>query len=307
MKYNINYGNGVVVLPHSVIDRLDNTAELELRVLLLLASDNNISPDIIAHKLGTDIQAVETALSYWRGAGIISQNGSVKEKKIARHTSDISYSGEELSNILDENGLREVIEAAGNIIGKVFSNQTEISRIAALNSYLGLDGEFILLLFAHCHEKGKDSLKYIEKTAYDLYDRGVDTVEKLEEHIRREEEFHSLENKLRTLFGMGDRAFTPTEKKHFTTWFEEYNYGIEVITEAYDITVEKTGKLSLPYLAKILLNWHNKGLVTIDDVRKSLSDYEKAREEKKEGNSSFDIDEFFELALKRSKDNILND
>ncbi len=306
MKHEFNYGNGVIVLPDSVVDKLDNTAELELKVLLLLASERDISPEMIAVKLNSDIGTIEAALSYWRGAGVISSAKPLKEKKVSRHASDIHYTGEELSRILDENGLNKIIDACGAIMGKVFTNTTEISRIAALNSYLGLDGEFILLLFTYCNEKGKNSLKYVEKTAYELYDKGVDTVEKLEEHIRRAEEFHSLENKLRTLFGIGDRALTSTEKKHFTTWFEEYDYGIDVITEAYDITVAKTGKLSLPYLAKILLNWYNKGLKRIEDVRASLEEYEKAKEEKNTENSSFDIDEFFELALKRSNEKMLN-
>lgn len=305
MKYDINYGNGVVVLPLSVIDKLDSTAEFELKVLLLLASDRDISPEMIAVKLNTDPQAVDAAISYWRGAGVISSSAPVREKKVARHASDIHYTGEELSRILDENGLNEIIDACGAIMGKVFTNTTEISRIAALNSYLGLDGEFILLLFTYCQEKGKSSLKFVEKTAYDLYDRGIDSVDKLEEYIRREEEMHSLENKLRTLFGMGDRALTATEKKHFATWFEEYNYGIDIITEAYDITVAKTGKLSLPYLSKILLNWHNKGFSTVEDVRASLAEYEKTKAEKQETSSSYDIDEFFELALKRSNEKML--
>lgn len=305
MKYEINYGNGVVVLPVSVIDKLDSTAEFELRVLLLLASDRDISPEMIALKLNTDVQAVDAAISYWRGAGVISSAVPVKEKKVARHASDIHYTGEELSKILDENGLNEIIDACGAIIGKVFTNTTEISRIAALNSYLGLDGEFILLLFSYCKEKGKTSLKYVEKTAYELYDKGIDSVEGLESYIRRCDELHSLENKLRTLFGMGDRSLTATEKKHFNTWFDEYNYGIEIITEAYDITVAKTGKLSLPYLSKILLNWHNKGFSTVEDVRASLAEYEKAKTEKKADSSSYDIDEFFELALKRSNEKML--
>ena len=306
MKYDINYGNSVLSLPGAVIDRLKDTAELELKVLLMLASDNELSPEVIAAELKADPSSVENALSYWRGMGILSAGEKRVVKKVNRSESDIHYTGEEISRIVEESGLKTVIDACGEIIGKAIVNPTEIGRIVALNSYNGLDGEFILLLFTYCAEMGKTSLKYIEKMACDLYDRGVDTVERLEEYIRRRDELHQLENKLRTLFGMGDRALTPTEKKHFTTWLEEYNYGIDVITEAYDITVAKTGKLSLPYLGKILLNWHKKGLMTLEDIRTSLAEYEKKKEEKKSENSSFDIDEFFELALKRSNEKMLN-
>ncbi len=303
MKYEINYGNRVVSLPAAALDKLSTAGDTELKVLLAICSD----AEDIATVAGCNESAVASALAFWRGTGILSGEKKGTERKVARHATVPTYTGEELSRIIDENGLAMIIDACQGITGRVF-NVTEVNRIAALNSYLGLSGEYILLLFSYCAEHGKTNLKYIEKTGYDLYDEGVDTVEKLEEHIRRREEFHQLENKLRTLFGMGDRAFTASEKKHFSQWFDEFGYSIDIITEAYDITVEKTGKLSLPYLSKILSNWYSKNLRTLEDVKASLAEYEKAKaEDTKDQSSSFDVDEFFELALKRSRDKILND
>lgn len=303
MKYNINYGNGVISLPAACLDKLSSAGENELKVLLAVCAGE----EDICTATALELSCVESALSFWRGAGIISQSTVKAEKKVARHATSPSYTGEELSRIIDENGLSTIIDECQNLTGRVF-NITEVNRIAALNSYLGLSGEYILLLFSYCAEHGKTTLKYIEKTAYDLYDKGIDTTETLEEHIRREEEKHSLEGKLRRLFGWGDRSLTPTEKKYISTWSDEYGYSLDVIEEAYNITVEKTGKLSLPYLAKILSNWNDKGLKTLEDVKQSLAEYQKAKEEKqKDSTSSFDVDEFFELALKRSRDKILND
>ena len=304
MKYEINYGNGVVSLPAAALDRLTTAGEAELKVLLALCSG---AEDISALS-GCDAAKVDSALAFWRGAGIISGEGKkTAERKVSRHATVPAYTGEELSRIIDENGLAMIIDECQSLTGRVF-NITEVNRIAALNSYLGLSGEYILLLFSYCAEHNKTTLKYIEKTAYDLYDRGVDTTEALEEFIRREESKHALENKLRKLFGWGERSVTPAEKKHISTWADEYCYTYDIIEEAYNITVEKTGKLSLPYLSKILSNWHGKNLRTLDDVRASLAEYERAKAaEQQSTGSSFDVDEFFELALKRSRDKILND
>ncbi len=304
MKYNINYGNGVVSVPAAALDKLASAGENELKVLLALCSG---AEDIYAAS-GLDEAGVDAALAYWRGAGIISQRDkAAPERKVARHATVPTYTGEELGRIIDENGLAAIIDACQALTGRVF-NITEVNRIAALNSYLGMSGDHILLLFSYCSEQGKTTLKYIEKTAYDLYDRGVDSTEALEEFIRREEEKHSLEGKLRRLFGWGERALTPSEKKYISEWSDDYCYTADVIEEAYNITVEKTGKLSMAYLAKILSNWNGKGLRTIEDVKASLDEYQKAKEEKQQDNaSSFDVDEFFELALKRSRDKILND
>lgn len=311
MKYEVKYGNGVIVLPKaSVLEKLGDVGAAELKVLIRLLSDETLLGDIdqaavtLAAELGLSDAEAESCLSYWRGAGVICQ-GKEKKRKAQRHTELPSYTGEELSSIIDEQGLRDVIDECQSIVGKIF-NITEYNRIAALNSYLGLDAEFILLLFSYCAQIGKKSLKYIEKTAYELYDNGIDSTDKLEKFIINEESRHTLENQLRKLFGIGDRSFTPSEKKHFCCWHDEYGYGLDVISEAYNITVEKTGKLSLPYLSKILENWNSKSLRSIEDIRSALSEYEKKKEATTQSQSSYDVDEFFEAALKRSKDKILN-
>ncbi|MBR6515153.1 MAG: DnaD domain protein [Clostridia bacterium] len=301
MKYNINYQNRVVSLPGAALDRLTDNTVAELKVLLAVCSGE----EDISAATGLDSASIETALSFWRGAGIITGETVEKERKVARHATIPSYTGEELSRIIDENGLAMIIDECQSLTGRVF-NITEVNRIAALNSYLGLSGEYILLLFSYCAEHSKTNLKYIEKTAYDLYDRGVDSTEALEDYIRREEEKHALENKLRKLFGWGDRALTPTEKKHISTWSDEYHYSYDIIEEAYYITIEKAQKLSIQYLSKILFNWNSNDLRTLEDIKASMDAYERSKKEQQDQSSSFDVDEFFELALKRSRDKILN-
>ncbi|MBR5515223.1 MAG: DnaD domain protein, partial [Clostridia bacterium] len=263
MKYNINYGNSVAVLPcEPVLSKLKDAGEVELKFLLAficnesLQSDYEGNIDSLSKELSIDRADLDSALSFWRGTGIITVSGNKqKEKKIAKHATLPSYTGEELSKIIDENGLATVIDECQRITGKIF-NITEVNRIAALNSYLGMSAEHILLLFAYCSERDNISLKYIEKTAYNLYDNGIDNLEKFEDYIKSEEEKRMLESKLRTLFGWGERSLTPSEKKHIAQWSNEFNYSLDIITEAYNITVEKTGKLALAYLSKILANWH---------------------------------------------------
>ncbi|MBE6573623.1 MAG: DnaD domain protein [Ruminococcaceae bacterium] len=310
MRYLINFGSSVLALPKkTVLEKLGVASEKELKTLILLSSleDSVEELETQAEAIGISKSELDSALSFWKGAGVISAVDSRPEKqlvkKVARHADAPNYSGEELARIIEENGLSYVIDECQHIMGKVF-NMTEINRIAALGSYLGLSGDYILTLFSYCAEHDKASLKYAEKMAYNLYDRGINTSEALDEYIRAEEQKRSLENKLRTIFGWGSRALTPTEKKYITQWCDEYSYTADIITEAYNITVENTGKPALPYLSKILANWYSKGYKTLDDVNRAMNEYERNKEEKKnaENKGSFDVDEFFEIALKRSRE-----
>lgn len=310
MKYELFFDSAVVNLPASVMDKLPDIGECELKLLLCLSHDKEILEDFennedkLCAYLGVEKSELESALSYWRGTGIIKSADKKKGKKRTTPRSMPTYTGVEIEEIVDNNNLSEILSECQRITGKLY-NQTEASKIAALNSYLNLDAEFILLLFQYCSDNNHSSLRYIEKTAYSLFDMGIDTTEKLEAYIIAQDERNSLEGKLRSMFGWGERKLTPTETKHITSWVNDFHYGIEVIEEAYNITVEKTGKLSLPYLSKILSNWYEHGYKTIEDIHRALAAYEADKlSVNNKKSDSFDVDEFFELSLKRSREKI---
>jgi len=302
------------------------------------AISNDVSEQIldrISAALGYSRSDIDLAVAFWRGAGIIriSENSSenaaqplhdsIQENQTDPETNDVApietgskilipadsapeYTGEELERIFDtDTGLRGLIDECQNIAGKVF-NPHEIAKIVALSDYLRLEHEHILLLFSYCCERGKTSVAYIQKTAYNLYNEGIDSLTAFEDYIKRKEAQNELDNKLRKLFGFGNRTITPRERKFFDTWFGEYQITFEMVERAYQITVDNTDKLSLPYLNKILSNWHTSGYKSIDDVDSALEEYRKMKASNETGSSesnsegSFDTDKFFELALQRS-------
>ena len=55
-------------------------------------------------------------------------------------------------------------------------------------------------------------------------------------------------------------------------------------------------------MAKILENWHNSGIKTLEDAERSLEDYKNKHQIQM---STFDTDEFLEAALKRSNEKML--
>lgn len=80
-----------------------------------------------------------------------------------------------------------LLHAAQQTAGWIF-NESEIEIIAALYASLRLPGEFILSLIGYFVCKKEMPLRYVEKVAYDLCDKGITTPEALEEWLRRREE-----------------------------------------------------------------------------------------------------------------------
>ena len=147
------------------------------------------------------------------------------------------------------------------------------------------------------------TLRAIEKYAITLADRGIVSTEAMEEEIRRAELMHSFEGQVRGLFGMqARRALTTRESKMLAAWVS-FGYDIEIVREAYEMTVNATGEASLPYANSILERWNAEDLRTLDQIR-AANEADKAKRAAQKSatelGNSFDTDDFFEAALKRS-------
>ena len=153
---------------------------------------------------------------------------------------------------------------------------------------------YILLLLAHCVDIGKPNWAYVRKLAAEFYDNGITTYKKLDKHFADRKNQESLEYKIRKLFGIGDREFIKTERTVFEKWIAS-GIDIELIKLAYEITIEKTQKSSPRYADKIIDNWLSNGIKTVEDAENAQSQY-KAKQQ----TETFDADDFFEAALKRS-------
>ena len=320
MKYKIVYGDGVGVFPKSALEVIKRASGDDVKVLLCLcATEGNADEKKLVKLTGCKTENVRDALSFWRGAGVIetaeskaeeTERDTVSEietepqkevkaqkKKLERSEELPSYTSTELADILEQRSeTATLINECQNILGKVF-NVHEINVLIGLVDYLGLDCEYIMILLTYCVSLGKRTLHYAEKMAFALYDAGITTAAELSEELRRREVVASAEGRIRTLFGLGERAFTTKEKKLISTWVGEMGYPIEIIEKAYEVTADATGNASIPYANSVLERWHKEGLRTLEEIAES---YRKKENSKKQGESSFDMDDFFEAAVKRA-------
>lgn len=284
----------------------------DLRVLLVLLEKGGlVSESELSDLVGCSVGRVRASLEYWIEGGILERTEETERRTAPlRSASELSStSGEEIAEIISRRDLSSLIDEAQAIYGKVF-NTSEIAVIAGLSEQLELEDGYILLLLSYCIRRGKRSLRYAEKTAFALFEEGVDTLELLEEHIRRRELAASGIGVLRRMFGIGERALTKREEDAFTRWLAEYGYSTDCIGIAYDITVNTSGKASVAYADKILAKWYAAGCRTEEQIEELIAREKQgfatktpAKKEEKprpDGIGSFDTDEFFQRALERS-------
>lgn len=316
-------------IPEDISEILGNADENDLKILitLMMAADSEGEvPESfsVEEALSLSKAEVDASLKFWRGAGVISgarASGGAKAKKpepvaepekvaiatahregaVETSSNLTSYASAELATLLERRKVTaEFIDEAQRVFGKTF-NSYDTSIVVGIVDRLGFDEEAVLAILAYVTRLGKKGLRYAEKVALALYDDGYTTSHEVSERIavieRSKEEIH----KIKQLFGIGGRELSRTEKSLFEKWTQKFEYDIEIVRLAYDITVDAIQKPVPKYADSILERWYAEGLRTAE----SIESFEKNKKTAKaEGEKSYDLDDFFEAALKRSFDDL---
>lgn len=321
MRIGFHYGDRVAVLPAAITAHLHKASKKDITILLELAAEPVSQLDLTAAVAAIVARGehtaaeIDAALAFWHGTGVLCKDAcesaptpaaevaAAPAPRVIAEKGLPSYSTEELSNILARRAeLAQLVDDAQQAFGKIF-NTGEIAIIAGLVDYLGLSAEYVLLLLTHCRSMEKKSLRYVEKMAITLHDEGVHGVKALEERLHNIEVMASATGRVRTIFGIASRALTAKEKAMVERWVCEMRFDEAVLTRAYEMTVDAIGKASMPYANKILERWFADGYKTLEDVENALAEYKR----KKSGGSSFDVDEVFEAALRRTYGDLRSD
>ncbi len=291
------------------------TAE-EVRVLLALASlEGSADGDTLSQISGVSSARVASAVSYWQEYGALNPGGKITEEFEER-----MYPGEILEEDartvargIRDNSLKEVIEEFARLMNKNSASSMEVKRITALSTQYGLSAEYIALYMAHLHERGAlTSAARLTSGAIKLSEGGITTAEELGIYLAEWEKKKNEFFEIKKLLGIYGRKLSKSEESYFSRWTADFEYDIPIIGEAYDITAINTGKASLPYMDKLLSDWHSAGAKTLEECRKRYDSEKLLRDEKSSAGASkkqapkkprygdFDPDEALAEALKRS-------
>lgn len=300
----VNEGKSISV-PSTVLSKLQDCNANELKVLISVLAEPDFDADKLSEKLDITKRSLNSALSFWEKAGVIETgNVSVKGRAKSTATEVPHYSMDQTAELLEAGGekLNEFLHICMNIQHTTFS-KSYIEKLVNLMDYLKLEWDYVILLYTHCSKifDKPVSIRYIENLAISLHDNGIVEYEALDAHLTAIENAKSAEGKLRKLFGIGTRALTAKEKKNFAAWTGEWKMSFEMIEKAYEVTVDATnGNASVSYCNAVLKRWYEAGYTDVETVNASMEQYRLDKEAAKKSDSSFDTDDFFEAALKRS-------
>ncbi len=309
MNYQIDYRSfkGIFAVPISIKKSLQNSDALSLKVILLILSEPTepISSGRIASVLGTTTNAVEEALSYWKAQGILNQIGEEETEssaaprpKVRRISSRKILTNQEMEQLaVNDPNVSVLISEAEAQVGRALS-APEREVLCSFYSFDNLSVEYLLLVLAYCVQMGKTNFGYYKKVVSNMLEKDIDSYDKAETYLDdfiRQMEHQSL---IRSAFGIHDRSLSQKECECIKVWFNDFGYDISVVRLAFEECINNTGKLSFPYIHKILSNWNNKGIRSAKEASLQSSAQKKVIAAQKQNGglaSSFDMEDIQQL------------
>lgn len=323
MSYSVNPSvfKSIFAVPTDIIDkhiRLVNGDQLKVLLWILRNSTDNTDITEMSKALKMNTSDVADYLQYWVLTGILTEDGTasvptavpaepVKETKPETKTPEpISVapskpSSKEIVERIEESPeIGHLFNEAQQLLGKTIGYDGQCTLLL-LHDHYGLPAEVLFMMIDYCVSIGKSNYAYLEAVGKDWGTREIDTLEKAAEQISILKNTNSLWKEFAQNAGITNPRPTVKQTEYLRRWNSEWKFGINMIFLAYEEMANHTSKLSMAYIDKILMNWHEKGFRKPEDIEKA-SEEQKAKPipVQKTGNgngASYDLGKFKEESL----------
>ena len=139
----------------------------------------------------------------------------------------------------------------------------DVDIFANLYEGLHLSAEMLEYLVEYCVQNGHTSVRYIEAVGMNWHEKGFQTVEEAKAYSTG---FTKDSFAVMRAFGLNDRKPGDGEREMIEKWFKTYGFSRELVIEACRRTMEATHKPSFRYADKILSDWREAGVKSMEDV-----------------------------------------
>lgn len=313
MQYQLSptlWNGGVFAVPAEIVDRhIRLCGGASLKILLVMLRQGGVPADAaaLAGTVGLSPADAADALNYWTEAGVLfcadqpvpavgpaeteppsppAAAADIGQAPAQPQAAPVPlpaarprYPRDEVTQIVDgDRVLKGLVHETQTILGKVLTS-VDLDVLVGLYSYYNLPAHFIITLVQYCASIGKRSMAYVEKTAAGWLEQGIDG-DTVDAHVERLTKQRAAEGKVASAFGISGRNLVPKEKEMIRRWTVEYGFPLEVIVCAYEISVERTGKLAFRYIDGILTSWNKKGIRTLEAAQQDADSTKSAKDAK---------------------------
>lgn len=314
MSYKINplsYGSTFAV-PTTVVDnhiKFASASQLKTLLWIYRHATESIDPARISAEIGyssDDVADALVALCQW---GVLtsdnqkievlpapekSENAVASKQKEFENFQAVKPTNEQVKlRCKEAPEIKNMFNDIQELLGKTIGYDSQAILIM-MHDHYGLPIEVIYMLVSYCNSIGKSGFSYIASVGKDWGEREIDSIEKADEQIRILNECNGLWKEFAKMAGIQNPRPSSSQSAYLRRWSQEMRFNVEMIYIAYEEMLNHSGKISFPYMNKILSNWYSKGIKTPDDIEKDKLSFKASKKREK---PSYNIEEFESRAI----------
>lgn len=320
MEYSINpeVWKSVFAVPGVIVDeniRLSGAAQLKVLLWVLRHWGENFTIEDISKALGMQSADVKDCMQYWCELGVMQtaefqkktedqkpdEEKEDKQRKVVILKPQKPDTAHVAEMILHDKDVAYMMNFAESIFGRLLSHNDK-STLLHIHEYYSMPIEVIVMMLEYLSGAGKCSTKYIEQLAADWWQKGITTLESAEKQIQYLTESEKLVHKWLVIIGQSGRPATEDEITAANLWFGEWKMSEELVKAAYEKCVTNTGRFTYGYVKKIVENWHEKGITTLEKAKNEQADKKNSKSTGSSYKATYDIAAYESSSLADSKE-----
>ena len=310
MSYIFNSAvlGSMFAVPAQVVDnyiKLASASQLKTLLWICRHISEPIDAAKISQEIGYSVGDVDDALTVIAGWGVLigtdvtvspapvpSEKPKITEQP--KHFEEIAASKPSSEQIMtrckEDPEILAMFSDIEKMLGKTLGYDSR-STLLMMHDHYGLPIEVIYMLVDYCKSVGKSGFSYISKVGKTWGEKEIDTIEKADEQIKILNSCNKLWKEFAEKAGIQNPRPSSSQSAYLRTWSVELEFNVEMIYLAYEEMLNHSSKISFPYMNKILMNWHSKGIKTPDDIEKEKEEYRRKKSPVTQADVSFDINE----------------
>lgn len=273
-------------------DMPQEAVKLYMYLLYVEANQINIEIETISKEINISLKEVKASLDYLQEKGLIimMEEGfyivDLQEKEVMElYTPKVTASKEMIEANQKKNNKREKI--INDIESMYFAGNMKAEwykKIILWFEKYNFSNEAMLGIFSHCFSDEVKPIAYVETVVKSMADKGVITINDLSKQIVNYDKKSKIIKFVKTELNL-HKALTKPQERIVEKWIFDYNYDKEQIKLVIDKTINAQN-VGFNYLDKIITEWYQQGLKTVEEILKyEKENKEKLEEKKKEKNN----------------------
>lgn len=244
-------------------------------ILFLSKYNTEIKINDLSKTLGLDFPVVQDAIKYWESVGLLVKNpngyslANIQEIELSKlYNPKVSLSPETIEKNAENQYRAKVMDS---INSQFFSGTMSPSWYADIELWFekyGFDEQVMLALFNYAYDNRALHRNYIQTVAEGWSKENIKTFNDLDLYFERREKINILKKNIAKKLNLS-RNLTAYDEEYILKWTEEYKYDMDIIEIALKKSSTKNS-ISFEYIDKLLSDWYEKSLTTVDEVNTYL-------------------------------------